>query len=71
MTLGKNTLLRMKDVIEEYRKHEHPGVSSAFIYREYIYPKFHLSATRFYDCLSTPVDKLLKEIENEENTTTY
>lgn len=51
----------MKSVIDEYRKHERPGVSSAFIYREYIYPKFHISESRFYDCLATPVDRLLKE----------
>jgi hypothetical protein len=67
MGIGKNTLLRMKAVIDEYKRHEHPGVSSAFIYREYIYPKFYISPSRFYDYLATPVDKLLKEFCNEEN----
>ena len=67
MNLRKNTLLRMKAVVDEYRKHEHPGVSSAYIYRNYIFPKFHISSTRFYDCLATPVHKLLKEFDNEEN----
>jgi hypothetical protein len=56
-----NTLLRIKSIVDEYKKHEHPGVSSAYIWRNYIFPVWHISLTTFYDYLSTPVDRLLKE----------
>ena len=67
MKLRKNTLLRMKVIVDEYKKHEHPGVSAAYIYRNYIFPKFYISKSHYCDCLSTPIDLLLKEYDNEES----
>lgn len=55
-----NTLLRIKAVVDEYKKHEHPGVSSAYIWRNYIFPVYHISLSTFYEYLATPVEKLLK-----------
>jgi len=55
------TLLRIKAVVDEYKKHEHPGVSSAFIWRNYIDPVYHISLSSLYEYLAIPVDKLLKE----------
>jgi hypothetical protein len=55
------TLLRIKSVVDEYKRHQHPGVSSAFIWRHYIDPVFHISLSSLYEYLATPVDKLLKE----------
>ena len=55
-----NTLLRIKTVVDEYRKHEHPGVSSAYIWKNYIYPVHHISLSTMYEYLSVPVEKLLK-----------
>jgi hypothetical protein len=55
-----NTLLRIKSVVNEYKKYEHPGVPAAYIWREYIFPTYHISLSTFYDYLGTPVDRLLK-----------
>ena len=61
-----NTLLRIKSVVDEYKKHEHPGVSSAYIWRTYIFPTYHISLSTFYEYLGTPVDRLLKARNNQK-----
>ena len=57
----------MQDVIECYTRHKQPGVSTAYVYRNYIFPQFRISIATLYIYLSTPVNKQLKELEASSN----
>ncbi len=52
----------MQRVCEVYQKQRLPGVSTAYIYRTYISPQFHISIATLYIYLGTPVAKELKNI---------
>ncbi len=54
----------MQRVIEVYQKHKLPGVSTAYVYRTFIFPEFHISLATLYIYLGTPVNKELKNIES-------
>jgi hypothetical protein len=62
-----NKLLMMQKVIEIYLREKKPGISTAYVYRTYIYPVYPISISTLYNYLSTPVTKELKEIEAKEN----
>ena len=53
----------MQRVIEIYQKHKLPGVSTAHVYRNYIYPEFHISNATLYNYLGTPISRELKQME--------
>jgi len=55
----------MQIVIDTYNRHKQPGVSTAYVYREYIYPTYHISIATLYNYLATPVKKELKEFEKK------
>lgn len=57
----KNHLLRVKSVIDVYLKFKTDGNTTTYVYREYIYPRYHISMATLYNYLATPVDKLLKQ----------
>jgi hypothetical protein len=57
----------MQDVIDVYNRHKLPGVSTTFVYNNYIYPQFRISITTLYSYLATPVKKQLKEIGQPVN----
>lgn len=57
----------MQDVIDTYNLHKRDGVSTAYVYRTYIFPKFRISIATLYIYLSTPVSKQLKEIDKATN----
>ncbi len=61
----KNKLLFMKDVLDLYLQEKKPGISTAYVYRTFIYPRYRISMTTLYKYLSTPVTKLLKEDEKK------
>jgi len=57
----------MRDIVEVYCQEKKPGVSTAYVYREYIYPRFHISRATLYTYLSTPIAKQIKEEESKQN----
>jgi hypothetical protein len=59
-----NLLLKIKDVCETYRENER-NETADYIWRNRIYPKHFISRSTFYDYLSTPYEKELKEIEQK------
>jgi hypothetical protein len=63
-----NKLLMMQKVIEIYLREKKPGISTAYVYRTYIYPVYPISIATLYNYLSTPVTKELKEIEANSNS---
>lgn len=64
---SKNKLLTMQKVLEIYTREKQPGISTAYVYRTYIYPVYPISIKTLYNYLSTPVTKRLKEIEAKKS----
>jgi len=62
----KNLLLRVKEVNETYVEKHRIGLSTEYIYRNFIFPLFHISRSTLYDYLAIPYASQLKEIERKE-----
>jgi len=60
--ISRNKLLRYKDIRDVYLEFKTEYIPTTVVYRKYIYPRFHISRTTLYTVLSTPINKLLKEI---------
>ncbi len=58
----RNKLLRYKMVMEEFNQHDCRIIPITVIWREYIYPKFHISRETLYRILATPVDEELEKL---------
>ena len=73
----KNMLLRVKEVNELYVEKARIGLSTEYIYRTFIEPRFHISRTTLYEYLAIPYDRQLREIaqreraEKEQNPTLF
>ncbi|MFZ4545945.1 MAG: hypothetical protein ACOYN4_00840 [Bacteroidales bacterium] len=61
----RNKLLTMQRVIEIYLREKKPGISTAFVYRTYIFPVYPISIATLYCYLNTPVNKQLKELDEK------
>jgi len=58
-------LRKVKLVVDLYKRHKRFGYSDAFVYREYVNPTYPMSLSTFYEYLSIPIDKLLKDEKNK------
>lgn len=73
----KNMLFRVKEVNELYVEKAKIGLTTEFIYRTFIEPRFHISRSTLYEYLAIPYDRQLKEIyqrekaEQEQNPTLF
>ena len=73
----KNMLFRVKEVNELYVEKAKIGLTTEFIYRTFIKPRFHISRSTLYEYLAIPYDRQLKEIcqrekaEQEQNPTLF
>ena len=73
----KNMLLRVKEVNELYIEKSKIGLSTEFIYRTFIAPRFHISRSTLYEYLAIPYERQLKEIferekaDKEQNPTLF
>lgn len=73
----KNMLLRVKEVNELYVEKSKLGLSTEFIYRTFIAPRFHISRSTLYEYLAIPYERQLKEIferekaDKEQNPTLF
>ena len=73
----KNMLLRVKEVNELYVEKSKIGLSTEFIYRTFIAPRFHISRSTLYEYLAIPYERQLKEIferekaDKEQNPTLF
>ena len=70
-------LFRVKEVNELYVEKAKIGLTTEFIYRTFIEPRFHISRSTLYEYLAIPYDRQLKEIyqrekaEQEQNPTLF
>ena len=73
----KNLLFRVKEVNELYLEKAKIGLSTEFIYRTFIKPRYHISRSTLYEYLAIPYDRQLREIaqreraEKEQNPTLF
>lgn len=73
----KNMLLRVKEVNELYVEKSKIGLSTEFIYRTFIAPRFHISRSTLYEYLAIPYERQLREIferekaDKEQNPTLF
>lgn len=58
-----NKLKRYKLILDLYQKHKTEDIPDTVILRKYICPVYPISRTTLYTILCTPVNKLLKELE--------
>ncbi len=59
----------MQRIIEVYKRHKLPGVSTAYVYRTHIFPEFHISIATLYIYLATPISRELKQMASAGSAT--
>lgn len=62
----KNLLLRVKEINELYIEKQRIGLSTEYIYRSFIAPRYHISRSTLYEYLTIPYAAQLREIERQE-----
>ena len=73
----KNMLFRVKEVNELYVEKAKIGLTTEYIFRTFIKPRFHISRSTLYEYLAIPYDRQLREIaqrekaEKEQNPTLF
>lgn len=60
-------LQRVKEINETFLAASQKGLSTEYIYRTIILPRYHISRTTLYNYLCIPYARLLREI-NEKKT---
>nr|DAJ29997.1 MAG TPA: hypothetical protein [Caudoviricetes sp.] len=51
---------------DEFNKYDARIIPISTIWREYIYPKFHISRETLYRILSTPIEEELEKVESRQ-----
>lgn len=62
----RNKLKQMEEIVALYCQEKKPGTSTAFVYRKFIRPKYHISLKTLYVYLTIPIVRQLKA-EEEKN----
>lgn len=62
----KNFLLRVAAMQREYMLHRNTGRSEMYVYRTWIYPKFWISRSTFYNWLAINPTRELEKLREEE-----
>jgi len=52
----------VSDVQAEYLSHVDSGLTTIAIYRKYIYPRYYISRSTFYNYLAIPVKREMKKL---------
>lgn len=64
----KNTLLRYKKILEIYNNYKTEDIADTVILRKYICPVYPICRTTLWKVLGTPIEKLLKQIQEIESS---
>lgn len=59
-------LKRIKEVNEIYLRESQRGVNNEFIYAHHIRDRFHISRSTFYEYLTVPYERQLRELDERE-----
>jgi hypothetical protein len=66
-----NKLRRYKLIMDIYNEHKNKHIPLTKILSEYIYPVYPISRSTLYNILFTPVEKQLKEAEDNKQETLF
>lgn len=67
----KNNLLRYQKIMDEFNQHDCRIIPITVIWREFIYPKFHISRETLYRILKTPIEDELQELNKTDQTSLF
>lgn len=59
---NNNKFLRVKEVQDTYLLYKTDGNSTRYVYREYIWPRWKISMSTFYNYLAINVKKELRQL---------
>ena len=63
--IQRNKLLRYRAIEETYLKYKTEDIPFTVVWRKYVYPVHFISIGTLYNVLNTPINKQLKEIDNQ------
>ena len=63
--MQRNKLLRYRAILETYLQHKTDDIPFTVVWRKYVYPVHFISIGTMYNILNTPINKELKEIDNQ------
>lgn len=63
--IQRNKLLRYRAVLETYLFYKTDDIPFTVVWRKYVYPKHFISKGTLYNIINTPINKQLKEIDNQ------
>ncbi|EMY3483785.1 hypothetical protein [Flavobacterium psychrophilum] len=61
----RNKLLRYRAILETYLQHKTDDIPFAVVWRKYVYPVHFISIGTLRNIIDTPINKQLKEIDNQ------
>jgi hypothetical protein len=63
--IQRNKLLRYRAILDTYLQHKTDDIPFRVVWRKYVYPVHFISIGTLYNVINTPVNKELKEIDNQ------
>ena len=60
---SRNKLIKIQEIVTIYLNNKELGYNNEHIYKNIIYPAYYISKTTFYNYLTIPANRLLKELE--------
>ncbi|PDS24660.1 hypothetical protein [Flavobacterium branchiophilum] len=63
--IQRNKLLRYRAILETYLQHKTDDIPFTVVWRKYVYPVHFISIGTLYNVINTPINKQLKEIDNQ------
>ncbi len=63
--IQRNKLLRYRAILETYLQHKTDDIPFAVVWRKYVYPVHFISIGTLRNIIDTPINKQLKEIDNQ------
>jgi hypothetical protein len=63
--IQRNKLLRYRAIEQTYLTHKTDDIPFVVVWRKYVYPVHFISVGTLYNILNTPINKELKEIDNQ------
>jgi len=63
--IQRNKLLRYRAILDTYLQHKTDDIPLTVVWRKYVYPVHFVSIGTLYNVINTPINKQLKEIDNQ------
>jgi len=60
---NKNKLIRVKQIQDAYLLHKKDGVSTRYVYKTFIWPRWNISISSLYNYLAINVRKEMRQLD--------